>query len=342
MSTAGNPIAVGLVGTGYWGPNLLRNFKGLPEAHVVAVADTRAEARDQVGHLHPELRIYDDALALIDDPAVNAVVLAVPPRAIPSLAIRSLHAGKHVLVEKPMAPSLADAESMLSAAQGSGLVTMVDFTFAYSPPVQHLRSIINDSSLGRIHYYQGNRINLGRFQTDVDVIWDLAVHDLAILASVLPHDEAKRVQAIGHARSGSNSVDTAHLSVAYASGFQAFLHVSWMAPMKARTALVAFDHGMVLYDDVNPDEKIRIYKLEEEFHPESESSLAPRFRLGEVRVPRLDPREPLSYVAEAFVRAILNGESLLTDWNFGVRVLRILQAAKKSLATGQAIELGES
>ncbi len=333
-------LGVGIAGLGYWGPNLLRNFRSIEACRVTAIADADPGRLAEPARMYPDLRTHASAEALIADPAVDAVVLALPAALLPDLALEALANGKHVMVEKPMADSLDAGRRMAEAAERSDRIRMVDFTFVYSPPVRYLRSLVQEGRLGEPHYYQSTRINLGRFQPDVDVVWDLVVHDVAILAHVLGRDPVT-VLATGRGRDGG-TVDTAHVTLNYADGFQAFIHVSWLAPIKVRTALLAGREGMALYNDVDPDEKIRVYPLEEQFDPDREDSIVPTFRLGDVTVPRLPAEEPLRGVASAFVAAAAGGSAPDTDWGFGVRVLAVLDAARRSLASGELAQVADS
>jgi predicted dehydrogenase len=331
---------VGIVGLGYWGPNLLRNFRSIDACRVTAIADADPARLAEPARMYPDVRTHDSAEALIADPEVDAVVLALRAALLPDLALAALALGKHVMVEKPMADSLEAGRRMADAAERTDLVRMVDFTFVYSPPVRYLRSLVEEGRLGEPHYYQSTRINLGRFQPDVDVVWDLVVHDVAILAHVLGRDPVT-VAATGRGRDGG-TVDTAHVTLNYADGFQAFIQASWLAPIKVRTALLAGRQGMALYNDVDPDEKIRVYPLEQQFDPDREDPIVPTFRLGDVAVPRLPAEEPLRGVASAFIDAVTGGRPPDTDWGFGLRVLAVLDAARRSLATGEIARVADA
>lgn len=331
----GAELSVGIAGLGYWGPNLLRNFRSVDGCRVTAMADIHPARLAEVSRLNPDVRCLGSAEELVDDRAVDAVVLALPAGMLPGLALRALERGKHVLVEKPMAHSLELGLSMQRLADQAELVAMVDFTFVYSPAVRHLRTLIAGGTLGSPHYYQSTRINLGRFQPDVDVVWDLVVHDVAILCHVLERDPVA-VMAVGRGRDGE-AVDTSHVTLTYDDGLQAFIQVSWLAPMKVRTAVLSCERGMVVYNDVEPDEKIRVYQLQQEFDPGTEDPIAPTFRLGDVTIPRLPQEEPLRAVAATFVRAAQGGPPPPTDFSFGTRVLAVLEAARSSLRSGEVV-----
>jgi predicted dehydrogenase len=330
------PLRIGIVGLGYWGPNVLRNFRQVEGARVAAMADANPARLKEFGLQYPDVRGYASGEDLVDDPELDAVALALPAHLLPGLAARALERGKHVVVEKPMAPSLEAGQHMVELAAASDRVTMVDFTFVYSPPVRYLHDLLARGELGLPQYFQSTRINLGRFQPDVDVVWDLVVHDVAILTYLLDRDPTS-VLATGSGRRGT--VDTAHVTLSYDDEFHAFVHASWLAPIKVRTALLACADGMVVYNDVDPDEKIRLYQVEEAFNPERESSIVPTFRLGDVRIPRLPQEEPLHAMAERFVTACAGGTAPETGWEFGLRVLRVLEAARTSLATGELVRI---
>ena len=331
-------VNIGIVGLGYWGPNLLRNFRSIASCRVVAMADLSDARLGQQSRLYPDVRPVPSADDLLADDSIDGLVLALPAARLPDLACSALEAGKHVLVEKPMAASLEDGQRMVETAARCGRVAMVDFTFTYSPPVRYLRAHLESGELGTPQYYQSTRINLGRFQPDVDVIWDLAVHDVAILRYLLERDPVT-VMATG--RGIDQQTDTANVTLSYSDGVQAFIHVSWMAPMKVRLSLLACDGGMAVYNDVEPDEKIRIYQLENQFDPAHENPLVPTFRLGDVRIPRIPQEEPLKAVASTFVDAIDGGPKPHTDFLFGARVLAVLDAARRSLSSGEKTQVAE-
>lgn len=327
-------LSVGVAGLGYWGPNVLRNLRAVEGCRVGAIADTDQKRLSDASRLYPDVACFASAEQMITDPSIEAVVLALPASMLPDLAILAAQAGKHILVEKPMAPSLEQGIRMVSTRCHTWQARMVDFTFVYSPAVRYLASLLQSSELGVPLYYQSTRINLGRFQPDVDVILDLVVHDVAILTYLLgqaPISAMATGRGIQHAR-----VDTANVTLTYQDGFQAFIHVSWMAPTKVRMALLACDQGMVAYNDVEPDEKIRVYRFEDRFDPGKEDAIVPTFRLGDVTIPRLPQEEPLRAMGSTFINSAIMGDPPITDWAFGLEVLATLDAARESLRTGRA------
>lgn len=332
-------MRIGLAGLGYWGPNLLRNFRTVPGCRLVAVADVDRPRLERAGALHPDVELLDSADELVSHRALDAVVLALPANILPQIAISALEHGKHVLVEKPMAPTLASALSMVEASSQSDRTAMVDFTFVYSPAVQYLRELIRTGRLGDPYYYQSTRINLGRFRSDVDVVWDLVVHDVSILAYLID-SPVLTVTAVGQMKNG-RGVDTAQVTISYENGLKAFIQASWLAPVKVRTALVALDRGMVIYDDVHPDEKIRLYEVESDFDPQGENPIVPTFRLGNVLIPRLESEETLRSVALEFIDAIRSQRKARTDWMFARDVIGVLEAARLSLKDSRPVTLSE-
>lgn len=322
-------VRVGIAGLGYWGPNLLRNLRSIQECRVAGMSDLNEARVAEFLRLYPDVTPYATAEELIDSPDIDAVVLALPAKLLPPLTHRAIERGKHILIEKPMASSIEDGVAMAEAAAAADTVSMVDFTFVYNAAVRYLRGLLESQEMGSPLYYQSTRINLGRFQPDVGVIWDLAVHDIAILAFLLGQDPVSVTSTGRGIREGR--LDTAHVTLTYDDGFQAFIHVSWMAPTKVRMALLACSKGMAVYNDVEPDEKIRLFNLEEQFDPGSENSLVPTFRLGDVLIPRLVQEEALRVATDTFVGAINGGDRPITDFSFGVRVLSVLEAARLSV-----------
>jgi predicted dehydrogenase len=327
---------VGVAGLGYWGPNLVRNLRALESCSVAALCDADPRRLSAVSRLYPDVATFDAAEAMIDDPGVDAVVLALPPHVLPSLGGRAMAAGKAVLLEKPMAPTLAQGAAMAEEASRTDGVAMVDYTFVYSPAVRKIKEILDGGLLGEPRYYQSTRMALGPFRTDVNVIWDHICHDVAIIEFLIGRP-ALSVQAAGQGY--GTTVDTAHLTVTYDGGFRLFAHGSWMAPKRVRTGILACTNGMVVFDDVEVDEKVRVYPMERLFDPATEESIVPTYRLGDVHVPRLDAVEPLRNVAAHFVDAALGLASPITDLGFGLKVLAVLHAAGQSLESGAVTQV---
>lgn len=331
------PVRIGLAGYGYWGPNLLRNFRVIEECRLVAVAEERPDRAALATRHAPDVQIFHSADDMIAREDIDAVVLALPGKLLAHYGRLAIEEGKHVLLEKPMALSLKEGREVVSAADRAGLVAMVDYTFVYSPAIRRMREIVVSGRVGTPIYYQSTRLALGPFRTDLDVVWDNVCHDIAIMEFVLGR-RALNVHGVGRARAGA-TVDTVHMTVTYEGGFHLFAHASWMAPKKVRTGILAGDQGMVLFDDIEPDEKVRHYLVEQRWDPLAENSVAPTYRMGDVHSPHLESIEPLQVVAANFVRSALGLEVPDTDARFGLRVLAVLEAATAAVSSGRVAEV---
>ena len=327
-------IGVGIIGYGYWGPNLLRNFAERDDVTVRACADLSPERRAVAGQRHPGVRITADADAVLTDPAIDAVVIATPVSTHYALARTALEHGKHVLVEKPMTDRSADAEALLALAERQRRVLMVDHTFVYTGAVRRMRAIIDSGELGELHYLDAVRVNLGLFQTDVDVLWDLAPHDLSILAHLVPQPP-RAISAAGAHHTGSGLVDVAYMTLHYANNFIAHLHVNWLSPVKVRRMLIGGSRRMLVYDDVEPSEKLRVYDRGIEVATrESMHRTLVDYRLGDMWAPKVDLREALAVECEHFIDCVRGAAVPVTGGEVGLRIVRWLEAASRSLAEG--------
>ncbi len=337
-------IRIGVIGYGYWGPNLVRNFYETPGAQVACVSDLRGERLKQVQGRYPTVRVTESHRELIDDPGVDAVAIATPVSTHFELAQRALQAGKHVFVEKPLAASSVQVRRLIDAAGEAGRLLMVDHTFVYTGAVRKIHELVNDGSLGDIYYYDSTRVNLGLFQHDVNVIWDLAVHDLSIMDYVLPGSPCA-VSATGLNHVSGSTENVAFLTLFFPGPQIAHLHVNWLAPVKVRRTLIGASRRMILYDDLEQDEKIKIYDkgitLDRQADPsEKMYQVLVGYRTGDMLAPRLDPSEALRVEAAHFVDCITHGKQPLTDGPAGLRVVQILEAATESMKhRGRPVEL---
>jgi len=334
-------IGIGVVGYGYWGPNLVRNFAETPEARVVAVSDLRPERLALVRQRHPLVEATADAGALLGDSRVDAVVVATPVSTHFGLAMQALRAGKHVLVEKPLASTSDEALRLIDEADRRGLVLMVDHTFVYTGAVRKMQELVAGNVLGRIHYYDSVRVNLGLFQHDVNVIWDLAVHDVAIVDHVLPAKPVA-VSATGISHVAGTREDIAYLTLLFDGPLIAHIHASWLAPLKIRRTLLGGSRRMIVYDDLEPSEKVKVYDKGVLLDPDGDPAYQLRvaYRSGDMWAPRLDTSEALRTETSHFLQAIVDHAPVLTDGHAGLRVVRVLEAATESLAErGQVVEL---
>ncbi len=320
-----NELRFGIIGWGYWGPKIARNLDGLPRAAVTFVADMDPNRVASISLGNPALRLsVDPAEALASD--VDAVVIATPVRTHYPLAKQALLAGKHVLVEKPLADNLAHAEELVELAERQGLTLMVGHTFEYSPAVNEVRKMVRDGELGRIYCIEMERLNLGLFRNDTDVIWDLAPHDVSILNYALG-EEPVRVRVSAHSHLRPTISDNAHLDLDYASGTRAHIHVSWMHPTKVRRVTLIGDKRMAVYDDTNPAEMVRVFNSGADVGADPVVS----YRFGAITIPHIEWMEPLRLECEDFANAIRLGTPPRASGRTGAAVVRILAAAQRSL-----------
>jgi predicted dehydrogenase len=328
-------IGVGIVGYGYWGPNLVRNFSEAVETRVIAVCDLRTDSLALVGRRYPAIRTTPDFSELLVDPAIDAIAVATPVRSHFELALAALQAGKHVLLEKPMTETAEQARRLIEVAEPRNLVLMVDHTFVYTPAVRKIRDLVAADELGKIYYYDSIRVNLGLFQHDVNVIWDLAVHDFSILEYVLA-EHPVAVSANGVCAVPQSLESIAYISLFFASGTIAHINVNWLAPVKIRQILMGGNRKMIVYNELEPSEKVRVYDkgvtLTDD--PNRIYQLRVGYRDGDMWAPQLSNREGLAVAVEHFVDCMTNGRIPETDGRVGMRVVELLEAASRSLDQG--------
>jgi len=332
-------LNIGVIGYGYWGPNLVRNFVESPHTQVLAVADTQAGRRSLVEARYPHIQTVNDARDLIANPKIDAVVVATPVASHFDLAMAALRAGKHVLVEKPLASSTDQGNRLIDEAERRKLVLMVDHTFVYTSAVRKIRDLVEKGELGQPYYYDAIRINLGLFQHDVNVLWDLAVHDLSILQYVVNADPVA-LSAIGASHFGSKSENIAYLTLFFPDNLLAHIHVNWFAPVKVRRTMIGGSRRMLIYDDVEGSEKVKVYdKGVHMSDTESVHQLRINYRAGDMWAPQIDNTEALKVEVEEFVNSIQASRRPLTDGEAGLKVLRMLEAATQSMAErGRVVE----
>lgn len=330
--SAGPRLRFGVVGYGYWGPHLARNLSRLPMSQVTHIADLSPERRREARSEHPSARVIDGLDAVLNSD-VDAVVVATPIRTHYPVARAALECGKHVLVEKPLADSVAHAEALATLARERGLVLMVGHTFMYSPAVEELRRLVQSGALGRVYYVDAVRSNLGIFQKDINVVWDLAPHDISILSYVFG-TAPLRVSAHGGAYVQRRVSDVAQLTLEYPDGMLALVHLSWLSPSKVRRFTVVGDRQMAVYDDVETTDKIRVYNrgIDVPDHTTTFGEFQLSYRYGDIVSPYLHLCEPLAAECGHFAEAILSGNAPRSDARDGLRVVRVLEAADASLA----------
>jgi len=334
-------VRIGIIGCGYWGPNLVRNFAETTGVAVAAVTDLRPERLDLIRRRYPSIKTTTDHREVIDDPGIDAIAIATPVSTHFTLAMQALAAGKHVLVEKPMAATSRQAEQLIEEAERRRVVLMVDHTFVYTGAVRKMKELIDADQLGRIYYYDSVRVNLGLFQHDVNVLWDLAVHDLSILGHVLPVQPcAVSATGISHVPGGPENI--AYLTLFFEQNLIAHIHVNWLAPAKVRRTLIGGSRKMIIYDDVEPSEKVKVYDKGISINNGTDGlyKMLISYRAGDMWAPQLDITEALRTEAEHFVQCIERGATPITSGRAGLEVVRVLEAGARSLKKrGRLVEL---
>jgi len=324
-------LNVALFGMGYWGRNLFRTLSNNPRINLVCVVDLQPDLADQLALTHPNVAVYSDAATVMRDPTIDAVVIATPVASHYMLARAALEAGKHVMVEKPMCASAAEAEDLVARAKLYGKTLMVDHTFLFHPAVKKLGELVHSGALGNISYFDSQRVNLGLFQPDVNVVWDLAPHDLSIINYLFGSDPL-HIEASGYRHFNRDPADIAYLTLHYPGNLIAHLNLSWMSPVKVRRIAIGGSAQMVVWDDLNRDEPVKIYDSGITFQPQHErDKLLPSYRIGSVTSPRIAGPEPLVEVVEHFRRSILGEVACQTDGHFGLSIVRTLEEAQTQL-----------
>ncbi len=326
-------LNVVVIGYGYWGPKLVRNFTHSECWKRVDICELDPKRAAQGLREWPGATLYRNFDQVTADPSVHAVAIATPVSTHYPLAKKALSAGKHVLLEKPIALSLQEAQELNELAQKKKLTLLVDHTFIYHPAVQKIKEIIAQKQIGRIRYIDATRINLGLIQHDVNVLWDLAVHDLAIV-QYLTEEEPESVQALGASQSAERHEDIAFLTLRYASGLFVHINSSWISPLKLRHMLIGGDQKMIVYNDMNAGEPVKVYDCNVVEKSDDEDKIKRfhyEYRVGDVYSPRIQQIEALSLVIKDFSRAILDKSKPLSDALFSIRVTKILEAAQKSI-----------
>lgn len=324
-------VKTGIVGLGYWGPNLLRNIYANRRNGGLVICDSNAARLKKMAGHYPDIKSTRNYQDLIDNDDLNAIVIATDVSSHFPLAKQALQAGKHVFVEKPFAKCIEEAEELVDLGRKNGLVTMVGHTFMFSPPVIKTKEIIDSGDLGDIHFITSSRVNLGLHQKDVSVIWDLAPHDFSMLFYWL-NEEPLEVNAFGHAYVLNEIPDVAFIDLAFPSGSIANVQVSWLSPSKLRRTVIVGSRKMLVYDDTEPLEKIKIYdKGVEVIEPESFGEYQLSYRTGDIVSPKLDTSEPLASEMEEFLRCIETGSTPKSSGAEGLAVVRALELADDSL-----------
>ena len=337
-------IRIGVIGYGYWGPNLVRNFSEVRDCRVVAVSDSRPERRALVEARYPAVATASDYRDLLTDPNIDAIAIATPVDTHFPLALEALCNDKHVWVEKPMTTTSDDAMRLIEEAERRQRVLHVDHTFVYTGAVRKIHDLVSSGALGRLYYYDSVRVNLGLFQRDVNVIWDLAVHDLSIMDFVMPQQPfAVSATGAGHVKGSPENI--AYLTLFFEDSTIAHIHVNWLAPVKVRRTLIGGSSKMVVYDDLETSEKVRVYDKGLTLGAEGDQryQMLVGYRAGDMYAPHVEITEALQVEAAHFLDCINHKRRSQTDGEAGLRIVRILEAATQSMnGRGQVIELDKS
>lgn len=326
-------IKVGLIGYGYWGPNLLRNFSSASNCIVKIVSDQRDERLEVVKQLFPNIKVSRNPLDIINDNNIDAVIVATPVFTHFKLAKLAMEKNKHVLIEKPMTSTYEESQILLDIAGSKNLCLMVDHTFLYTSAVEKMKGLINGNVLGKLNYFDSTRINLGLFQSDVNVLWDLAPHDLSILFHLISENPVS-VNATGISHTNNKIENIAYLTINFQNNFIAHINCSWSSPVKVRSTLIGGSEKMIIYNDLEPSDKIRLYDTSYSHKTDEEKSrVLVDYRVGDIQIPKLSAKEALSGVASDFINSIINKTLPLSNGFLGQSVVKILEASQKSIKT---------
>jgi predicted dehydrogenase len=337
-------LRVAVVGCGYWGQNLLRNFCELEEAEVVIACDFDSRALMRVKRRYPMLGISQNYMEVLADPRVEAVVLATPVSTHYPFARQALLADKHVLVEKPLAQTSLQVKDLIELAERMGKILMVDHTFLYTGAVRRMKALVESGEIGELLYFDSVRISLGLVQSDINVLWDLGPHDLSIM-DYLCDREPVSISATGVNHLETPSQNIAYVTIQFAGSLIAHFHLNWLAPVKVRRTLLGGSKKMIVYDDMETSEKVRVYDkgITQNHDPERRERLLTGYRNGDMLAPNLDTTEALRLMAREFVTSIAEKRAPLSDGHAGLRIVRLLEVAQESIEQkGRVVYLKEA
>jgi len=323
-------LRVGVIGYGYWGPNIVRNFQGHEKADVVAVCDKNPKSLSRVRHSHPEVPVTSDQMEILTSTQVDVVAVVTPVWTHFELAKLALENGKHVFVEKPFTSTTAQAEQLIELAERKNLKIMVDHTFLFTGAVKRIKQFVDDGTLGGLYYYDSTRVNLGLFQHDCNVIWDLAPHDLSIMDHLIM-SKPEAIVATG-ANHLNGHADVAFLTIYYPNNLIAHINVNWLSPVKVRTTLLGGEKKMLVWNDLEADEKIKLYdRGVQMMSGEAVYQQLVSYRTGDMWSPNIEQIEALKVEASYFIDCIRNNKRPFNDGEAGLRIVRMLEAADESL-----------
>lgn len=328
-------IKTGIIGYGYWGPNIGRNFGQHPDIEISAIADKSADRRKVAATAFPHALVTSDAGEILNNPSIDAVAIVTPVFAHYELAKRALQSGKHVFIEKPFTSTSDQAKELIDLAGRAGKVIMVDHTFLFTAAVRKMKDMVDSGAMGNLYYYDSQRVNLGLFQHDVNVLWDLATHDISIMQYMVPNLKPLSLNAVGMSHFNTGMEDIAYLTVKYENNFIAHFTANWMSPIKIRHTLMAGSKKMLVWDDMENDHKIKVYDKGVEISEKSEIyNLLVQYRSGDMYSPQVANVEALKLETNYFVECICNGKRPFNDGEAGLEVVRILEASDISIKNG--------
>jgi predicted dehydrogenase len=333
-----NVIRMGVIGYGYWGPNIVRNFHGQEHSRVVAICDKSPKSLQRARQAYPEIRAIDTCNDILTATDIDAIAIVTPVWTHYELAKIALENGKHVFVEKPFTCTTGQAEELIELAERKNLKIMVDHTFLFTGAVKRIKELIDNGTLGDLYYYDSMRVNLGLFQHDVNVLWDLAPHDLSIM-DYLIKEKPEAVVATGE-RHLNGVADIAFLTLYYPNNMIGHINVNWLSPVKVRTTLIGGEKKMLVWNDLDADEKLKVYDKGVQMSGDGVYQLLVSYRSGDMWAPRLEQLEALKIEAAYFVDCIINEKTPFNDGVAGLHVVRMLEAADQSLhQKGKVIQL---
>ena len=325
-------IKVGIIGYGYWGPNLVRNFMNIEGCTVTHICDLDFKKLEIAKKKYPSINITNSIDEIFENLEINAIVVATPVSTHYDLASKSLESNKHTLVEKPLTNNVEQAQILGKKAKDKNKILMIDHTYLYTPAIQKIKELIDSDSLGEIQYIDSTRINLGLFQTDVNVMWDLAVHDIAICCYLLK-EKPISVQAVGISHTENGLENMAYITLHYKNKKIIHFNCSWISPVKIRYMLIGGNKKMVVFNDLETTEKIKIYdsSYENKINPKNREQILTDYRIGDIFIPKIEQIEGLRNMAKDFIYSIQNNKEPISNFNLGLTIVKILESAQKSI-----------
>ena len=334
-------IRIAIIGYGYWGPNLVRNFMNVEGCAVTHVCDLDIKKLDVSKKKYPSINTTNSIDQIFENSEIDAVVIATPVSTHYDLASKALESNKHILVEKPLTDNVEQAQLLGKKANDKNKILMIDHTYLYTPAIQKIKELIDSDSLGEIQYIDSTRINLGLFQTDVNVMWDLAVHDIAICCYLLK-EKPISVQAIGISHTENGLENMAYITLHYKNKKIIHFNCSWISPVKIRYMLIGGNKKMIVFNDLETTEKIKIYdsSYENKINPKNREQILTDYRIGDIFIPKIEQIEGLRNMAKDFINSIQNNKEPISNFNLGLEIVKILESAQKSIKNkGTIVEI---